>query len=223
MKKVFAVLFFFLFLCGCSKFPASQDKKIILHSSENIVSSVPGDFDGDKYPEYIYVANSDDGSSYIKLIDGDKAFYKELDFKLDNYTSNVQDVNNDNKEDLIIYYIEENIQNVHVFSYNNELYNIFNPGMLDRYVSFTQLDDQYKVTYGSNERIIKSKEKLSLKFFYTDLDYKDAGPVFDSIGTIANSSGRILYTISASFSVDSNNNLNIYDLKLLPYIEVEDE
>jgi hypothetical protein len=224
MVRVFVVLILiFMFgLSGCEKSSDIDNPNHIVDKNENIVSSIPGDFDGDKYPEYVYAANSSDGKSYIKLVDGDTISYKDLNFKLDNYSTNVQDVNSDGKDDLILYSIQENTQNVYVFSYLNDILNILNPETISNHIAFNKYEDGYKVTCGNLEETIKSKEKLDLQFYYTDLDYKEEGPVFDSVGTIITSNGKIIYTVLSTFRIDSNGKINICDLDLKPYVEVEE-
>jgi hypothetical protein len=222
MKRVFAVLFFLLLLCGCDKASVLENKNIIVHKNENILSSIPGDFDGDKYPEYIYIASSDDNKPYIKLIDGDRAFYKELSFKLDNYSSNVQDVNGDDKEDVILYCIEENSQKVYVFSYYKDLYTLFSPETLDKFVEFNKNKDGYTIICGKFEKKFQSKEDLELKFFYTALDYREDGPIFESVGTISSNKG-IISTVSAIFKLTKDGSVYIEDLSISPYVEPEDE
>lgn len=222
MARLFAVLFFVLSLSGCGKYSNTDNTNHIVDKKENIISSIPGDFDGDKYPEIVYIVNSEDGKSYIKLIDGNISYYKDLNFKLDNYSSNIQDVNGDEREDLILYSIYENTQNVYVFSYSEELLNIFNPQAINTLVSFVMLGDGYKVVCGEFERTIKSNEKLNLRFYYSDLDYKSEGPVFDNVGIITNSNGKIFYTVLTTFKIDSNGKINICNLDLKPYVDMED-
>jgi hypothetical protein len=224
MVRVFVVLFFVFTLClsGCTKSSDTDNTNHIVDKNENIISSIPGDFDGDRYPEYIYAINSSDGRSYIKLVDGNITCYKDLNFKLDNYSSNVQDVNGDGREDFILYSIQEYSQNVYVFSYVNDILNIFDPQTISNHVLFSKSEDGYKVNCGDFNESIQSKEKLNLKFYYTDLDYKEEGPVFDSVGAITTSSGKIIYTVLSTFRIDSSGKINICDLDLKPYVEIDE-
>jgi hypothetical protein len=222
MARIFVVLIFILSLTSCGKYSDTDNNNLTLDKKENIISSIPGDFDGDKYPEFVYTVNSDDGKSYIKLVDGNMVFYKDLNFKLENYTSNVQDVNSDGREDLILYSIYENTQNVYVFSYSNNLLSIFDPNIITTHIRFDKLNEGYKLSCDELSQTIKSDKKLNLQFYYSDLDYREEGPVFDNVGTITDENGKILYTVLTTFRIDSNGKINTCNLDLRPYINIED-
>lgn len=228
MKQVFAVFLCFLFLSGCTKPYDSKgeikNQNVNASYEQNILYSIAGDFDEDTYPEYMYLIKTKDNLLFLKMLDGSESFSRKLSIKLTNYCADVVDVNNDKKDEYVLYDTNNNVQNLYVFSFNSkELCQIFNPGTIQHKVTLTKIKTGYLIKCGQYKKVIKSTNNLSLNLNYNDMDYDGDSPTFESIGTITLPNNKILYTLSVQFLFDINNNIIIKDFNLLPYSEPKPE
>jgi hypothetical protein len=218
MKKVFAVLFFLVFLCGCMD--RNEENIPVINSvyKNNSIYSAPGDFDGDHQPENLYITE-DDNRYYLNLIKSGRLFNRELGFKVDSLNSFIQDINNDSKEELVLNVIQDNCENCYVFAFSNGLHAILSPEIIARHIDFEKLEQT--ITYNKKDT---AKEKFTMsesayvKLYYTEMEYGDGEPIFVSEGAICRMDQSI-FNIKIFSKVNKNNQITLSKVQVNPLIK----
>lgn len=218
--KVFAVLIFFVFSSSCSISKLKKEKDPIISVNENIFNSFLGDFNGDGISEHIYVYKSEDGKPCVKLITEGGNYYKELNDLADNFYSHVTDVNGDGKEEFILYISESSHEKMYIFSFTDDLNIILSPEIMQKEFDLAKVKNGYVFTFGSFEKKLDSdlNDNLTMEFNHTDIFYEDPLPLFIVDGIIK-SSDKKYYTVTVSFTINSDNDFEIKEVDMLPYEE----
>lgn len=216
LRIVFAVLLFILPLSGCTNSSGNSEKLLPIYSTfkNSAVYTSPGDFDGDGKMENLFITKPDD-NYYINILDKDNIVYKKLNYSVDDFKLTIQDINNDNKEDIILSIIQNNCENCYVYTVNEEIIAILSPETIKAKIDMRSIEDYIASECGSFN--IPSKDIASpvLKLYYTEMDYKGDEPVFVSEGSIYNK-GIITFNIQTTVNIDSKGNIVISDVNMLP-------
>ena len=185
MHIVFAVLVFLLTIPGCNSIPSNPEKIIPIYSTykNSAIYTSSGDFDGDGEKESIFITRREE-NYYISILDGHNIVKKELDYSADNFIITIQDINNDNREDIIINVIQNNCENCYVYSLDGNIKTLLSPDIIIAKIDLKQIN-----SYISQEcKFINPPElpmgNLDIKLYYTEMDYIEDGSEFISEGSI---------------------------------------
>lgn len=222
MKHVSAVLFLLFFLSGCSNSSTSYDNEVVSIMEQNVIFSAPGDFDGDKVSENMSIIKKQEGKYELQFTDGSIQYNKELIINLDNYSAYIHDVNCDGKEDFIICVIENNCEDIYAFCHSGNIYTLYSPEMLNESIKLIKKNNCYMIKCSNFEKKFTSTKDLKLKFYFTDIDYTDWGPIFEVDGALVDFNDSIVSSISAAFSINRNGDIDIQRIDLLPSEAVDE-
>ncbi|SHE80760.1 hypothetical protein [Caloramator proteoclasticus] len=198
MKKVFAVLLIFLFLSSCS-IQTFKKNKI---NTDNILYSCIGDFDGDSRFDTIYLKKED---NTIKIVLKSKRTTKTQDIKLniDNFYCSVEDINDDKCDDFIINSIEDNVENIYIFTFKDAIKEILSPNIIRDQINLIRKGSIYTVSFGDYKKQINSNEELNLKLLYSETEYTEHGKAIITEGVLVNKNNEPRYTISITYKIKS--------------------
>jgi hypothetical protein len=181
----------------------------------NMIYSAPGDFDGDKKSEQVCITKFD-SKYYISLLESGKLYNSELEFETENFNSIIQDVNNDNKEDLILNVIQDNCENCYVFSFNEGLYIVLSPELITKHIDLEKLEET--ITYNKKNTVsdkITNSAISYVKLYYTEMDYTKEEPEFISEGVIY-TKNQSMYNIRISSKINKSNQVIVSKVEVSP-------
>ncbi|MBZ4664027.1 MAG: hypothetical protein JG776_1742 [Caloramator sp.] len=204
MKKVFAVLLIFLFLSSCS-IPTFKKNKI---NTDNILYSCIGDFDGDSRVDTIYLVKDDNlvkDDSTIKIVFKSKRTTKTQDIKLniDNFYCSVEDINDDKCDDFIINSIEDDVENIYIFTFKDAIKEILSPNIIRDQINLIRKGSIYTVSFGDYKKQINSNEELNLKLLYSETEYTEHGKAIVTEGVLLNKNNQPRYVISITYKINN--------------------
>ncbi|MCX7694635.1 MAG: hypothetical protein N2Z71_02810 [Caloramator sp.] len=211
MKKVFAVLLIFLFLSSCT-IPTFKKNNIY---NDNILYSCIGDFDGDSRADTIYLVKEKD---IIKIVFKSKRMTKTQKIKLNinNFYCSVEDINDDKCDDFIINTIEDDVENIYIFTFKDAIKEILSPHIINNQINFIKKGSIYTVSCGNYKSQIKSNEDLNLKLLYSTTEYTEYGKSIITEGILVNKDNQPRYTLSITYKINSLGKLNFLDIKCHP-------
>ncbi|TDT61144.1 hypothetical protein [Fonticella tunisiensis] len=216
MQKVFAVFILAILLTSCSKsnLIEKDDHKEVY--KENLLYRVPGDFDGDEKNENFYVFYDKTGIPMLKVIDDDsKNYVIKLNKRFNNCTTYAVDIDMDNREEILLYTIDDCIKKVYAFSFNDGfLYELLSPEIFSEAVEFKQTKRGYVIECGNLRKEIETSDKLYLNFYSTDFDYSGSNIYFISEGSITSSENCTLFILTIIYKIDSSGKIDFMDIKI---------
>ncbi|WDC84139.1 hypothetical protein PL321_18055 [Caloramator sp. mosi_1] len=211
MKRVFAVLLISFLFYSCS-IPVFKKNNLY---SDNIMYSCIGDFDGDSRVDSIYLIKEDDT---VKIVYKSKRTTKTQEIKINtnNFYCNVEDINDDRCDDFIINSIENNVENIYIFTFKDAIKEILSPSIIHKQINFIKTGSIYTVSCGEYEKQVKSSEDLTLKLIYSATEYTEYGKAIITEGVLVNKNNQPQYTISIIYKINSLGKLNFIDIKCHP-------
>lgn len=216
MHKVFAVLLLTLFLFSCTKSSGNSKKLLSINSDfkNKVVYTAPGDFNGDGKMESIFITKQDENCC-ISILDKGKMIYKKLNYKVDDFKLTVQDINNDNKEDIILNIIQNDCENCYVYTLGTGIINIFSPELIKAKISQQLINNDIAKECGNFNLSSKQQLESDIKLYYTEMDYTGDEPVLISEGSVYNKDTRTL-NIQAIVTIDKSNNITVRNINMFP-------
>lgn len=213
MNRIFAVLFFVIFLTGCTKKPHLISEVATYSSAlyKNSIYSTAGNFDRDSKEDPLYITKAN-GDYYLTIAFTDRLIQKKLTHPLDNFQINIVDINSDNIEDIIITITEKGCQSCYAYRVNSKINLVLSPEYIQKkFLEQYATDSLSLECFNSNINGAKIYNS-SIELYYTELDYIGKELVFISEGSISNKNNK--FDIEAVISLDSQNNLHIRDVKI---------
>jgi hypothetical protein len=170
------------------------------HNNDIILYTSPGNFDDDVQMEKISLIKTSEGMMYFKLNNGGHVFQSDtIPFTL-NHREIVEDVNNDGIDDIILCAVDENREDLYIFTFDKSLKTIFSPGIANKY-----LNSSAAKTVFSNLHIYEnlSKKDLIYESYCVEVNYGINSPYFICEGQIS-SGDRIVSSINTSVTIDAS-------------------
>lgn len=215
MKKVLAVIFLSIFSILSYRYIFLQEKITFNNiSKQRILFSSPGDFDGDNSKEYLQLFKSKDKEYTIRVIDGRKRYNYKLNFFVEEFTTQIDDVNGDGKDDFLLFVTKEDKQEMYIFTFqNNTIHQSFYSAELDKLLNIKSINGKYILSYNNSIKTFLTKTSLKLSFYYTDLDFDEAyeGPLFVSQGMIKSMDEKNIKKINTYYYFDRYWNIHLKD------------
>ncbi|EYE88162.1 hypothetical protein Q428_09340 [Fervidicella metallireducens AeB] len=218
MKKVLAVIFLSIFTFLSCKYIFLQEKITFNNISKHrILFSSPGDFDGDNTIEYLQIYKSNDKEYYLRIIDEKTKYTYELNFKAEEFTTQIDDVNNDKKDDFLLFITKEDKQEMYIYTLqSNVIHQSFYSAELEKLLNIKSINGKYILSYNNSVKTFLAKNHLELSFYYTDLDFDEAyeGPIFVSQGIIKSTDERNIKKINTYYYFDRYWNIHLKDFNI---------
>jgi hypothetical protein len=216
LYKVFAVLLFALLLFSCTKTSNLSEKTLSIYSTfkNSAIYTATGDFDGDGKTESMFITQPDE-NYYITILYKNNILYKKLNHKADNLNVTIQDINNDNREDIILNIVQSNCENCYVYMVDSEINTILSPEIISANIDFQKVSDYIAYECGNFGLSDINNEVPKIKLYYTEMDYLGDEPVFISEGSVYIKNNNI-FNIRAAVGIDEENNIVVKDINMFP-------
>ncbi len=216
MYKVFAVLIFILLLFSCTKKSNISEKAMPIYSTfkNSAIYTTAGDFDGDGKTETMVITKPDE-NYYIAILYKNNILYKKLNHQADNLNITIQDINNDNREDIILNIVQNNSENCYVYTVDSEINTILSPEIIKDNIDFQKIANYIAYESGSFGLSDINNEVPTIKLYYTEMDYLGDEPVFISEGSV-NIKNTNIFNIRTILAIDKDNNIVLKDLNMFP-------
>lgn len=215
MKKVFAVLLISLTLSSCSIPTFSKNK-----TNPNLLYSCVGDFDGDSRIDSIMLVKNNNSVEII-FKSKFKTKRQSIEINFDNFYCSVEDINDDKCDDFIINTIENNKENIYIFTFKNDIKELLSPQIIKQQINLYRDGNKYTIACGGFNSTIKSQEQLSLNLLYSTSDYTEYGKSIITEGVLVNDKSNPKFTVSIIYKLNSLGKLNFMNISVTPYVHVE--
>lgn len=216
LHRVFAVLFFLLVMFSCTNASNNSKRVLPIYSTfkNSAIYTAAGDFDGDGKMESIFITKPDE-NYYISILDNDNIIYKKLNYKADNLKLTIQDINNDNREDIIINIIQNSTQNCYVYTVNTGINTLLSPDLIKANVDLKSIEDYIALECGYMNLPVTSNIEQDIRLYFTEMDYSEDRSVFVSEGSVFNKNITIL-NVQTTVSIDNNGKIILENIDVLP-------
>lgn len=216
LHKVFAVLLILLLMFSCNNLSHQPENILPIYSTfkSSAIYSSSGDFNGDGKMESIFITKPDE-NYYISILDKNNLIYKRLNYKAENFNLTIQDINNDNREDIILSTIQNNCENCYVYTVNKDLVTLLSPDIIIANIAMEEIEDYIALECGYTYSPQRDNRTSDIRLYYTELDYSDDGSVFVSEGSVLNKNTNIL-NIQTTVSIDSMGKVIVKNMNMLP-------
>jgi hypothetical protein len=214
LYKVFAVLLFVLFLSCCNKTSNFSEKALPIYSTykNSSIYTATGDFDGDGKTESMFVTKPDE-NYYITILYKNNILYKKLNHQVDNLNVTIQDINNDNREDIILNIVQNSSENCYVYTVDSKINTILSPEIIKANIDFQKIANYLTYECGGFGSSDISNEVPTINLYYTEMDYSGDEPVFISEGSVYIKNTNI-FNIRTIVGIDKYNNIVLKDLNM---------
>lgn len=218
MHRVFAVLFlvFLLLQLSCNSISSTPEKALPISSTfrSSAIYTSSGDFDGDGKMESIFITKPDE-CYHMSIIDKEHIINKKLNYRADNLKLTIQDINNDNREEIIINIIQNNCENCYVYTVTTDIITLLSPDIIIGELDRNKIDDYIALECGYMALTLENSRERDIKLYYTEMDYSEDGSIFISEGSVFDKNITLL-NIQATICIDKNGMVILKNINMLP-------
>lgn len=208
MPKVFAALIFLCLILGCLKTYFQKSFPLQALTEKEIIYSAPGDFDGDGKSENIYILKSPEEKLYLKLKCINNTYEAKLNLDIKNFSAWIEDVDGNNRDDLIISSISDDIQSLYVFIYDKDIKLLISPKIIESKINLKNIIPYANNSNPTNRKSSKDSNTNQAILVCTDIDLFPGESLFTCDYIMPNHNNSADY-ISVSFTINSDGIIRI--------------